>query len=69
MLALTVWPVPGSFAEYLMAELDPSAGTRQPSAAELVRGQNERQRVCVGSPHILLCLASAQAADKALAAC
>ena len=59
--------MPGSFAEYLTAELDPSAGARQPSAAELVRGQNERQRVCVAGPHISLCLASVLAMSEEMA--
>ncbi|KAK9820955.1 hypothetical protein WJX81_006047 [Elliptochloris bilobata] len=35
----------GPFAEYLKAELDPGAGVKRPSTAELMRGQNERQRV------------------------
>ncbi len=38
----------GSFAEYLKAELNPGVSAQQASA-DLVRGQNERQRVCVAA--------------------
>ena len=39
----------GSFAEYLRAELNPATSAQQASA-DLLRGQNERQRVCALAP-------------------